>query len=69
MLDSACIILDINRWDTSSYNFIKSKIYVDLAKYNNVSYKFIYNFSDTIKKEYVSKYHNGNSYIFRYFES
>jgi len=68
MLDSSCIIVRINSWDNRSYNFNQSKIYIDQAKYNNVSYKFIYNISDTIRKEYESKYHNGNSYIFRYFE-
>ena len=69
MLDSSCIIVHINKAGIIGVIIISiNQKFILINKYNNVSYKFIYNISDTIRKEYESKYHNGNSYIFRYFE-
>ena len=59
MLDSSCVRFKYLDWNDM---YPKNKVYVDMRRYTDIEYHFIYNYTDTISKIYRTNYEYDDVY-------
>ncbi|MDC0204764.1 DnaJ domain-containing protein [Flavobacteriales bacterium] len=59
MLDSSCVRFKYLDWNDM---YPKNKVYVDMRRYTDIEYYFIYNYTDTISKRYRTNYEYDDVY-------